>query len=103
MRRRPPRASRARLTRPAPRRPYSALGRAALYGVSPAIYGAVSSANRGYEAKTGSQEWAFDHAGNALKKNAKLAVFGPVAGAGLNLPGRRLRTSNYKSRQVDWT
>lgn len=82
-------------------RPYSAIGRAAMYGVAPSIYGVATSSNRGSQADSASREWARDHAGNAVRGNA---VFGPAQGPGLNLPRRRgLRTSDYKSRQVDWT
>jgi len=84
--------------------PYSSIGRAALYGVSPAIFGSVAAANTGYDLNVGSAEWAKDHAGNLVKKSITKSIFGPVAGFGLNLPGRRaLRTDNYLSRQVDWT
>ena len=71
--------------------PYSSLGRAALYGVAPTIFGMQSSAVRGTVGGP-SAKWAMDKAGSFVKK----ATFGPFG-------GRRLVSENYKTKQVDWT
>ena len=70
--------------------PYSSIGRAALYGVAPNIFGIQSAGVRGTVGGP-SLKWAKDKAGSFLKSS----TFGPF--------GRRLVSLNYKTVQVDWT